>query len=167
MGPNQCTAGMTCTDREAMPRQTFQPRISHRISLAPRRQQLEVEVADIRPQARSYRETSESEKPPKKETLRGPLGSPGLGTSANPTMLLDISLPDCVRYVAAMRHSPDFISARKARADNSRRFQSARRASSMARALRACTSAISSSISVPFIVRLMRNTVDNAITTSP
>lgn len=62
---------------------------------------------------------------------------------------LNISPRNRDQYVAAVRHSRDFVSARKVRADNSRLLQSARRASSIARALRACTSAISSSISGP------------------
>ena len=50
---------------------------------------------------------------------------------------LNISPRNRVQYVATVRHSRDFVSARKMRADSSRLLQSARRASSIARALRA------------------------------
>jgi hypothetical protein len=82
------------------------------------------------------------------DDLRGPLGSLRLGTSASPTMLAPPSRhPIVCNMWQRLRHSGVFISARKARADNSRLLQSARRASSIARALRVCTSEINSSIS--------------------
>ena len=47
---------------------------------------------------------------PRRDHLRGLLGSSRLGTSANPTILaLAISPPDRVQYVAAVRHQRDLI----------------------------------------------------------
>ena len=79
---------------------------------------------------------------------------------------LEISPRKRDQDVAAVRHSCDFKSARKARADNSRLLQSARRARPRASALRVSTSQMILSISAPSSVRLIRITVDNTITTS-
>src|SRR5206468_11491829 len=47
---------------------------------------------------------------PRRDHLRELLGSPRLGTSANPTILaLAISPPDHVQFVAAVRHQRDLI----------------------------------------------------------
>ena len=104
-------------------------------------------------------------KPPERH-LRGLLGSSiGYIRQFNDTARA-ISPQNPVRYVAAVRRKRDLIppesGGQTARVCANRLVA----ASSIACAL-ACTSEISSSISAPFNVRLMRSTMDNAITTSP
>ena len=65
---------------------------------------------------------------PRRDHLRGLLGSSRLVTSANPTILaLAISPPDHEQYVAAVRHQRDLIPPESGGQTSSRLRQSARR----------------------------------------